>query len=367
MDSNAGRVTIVITTSPIPSHPSPALLRALLTSLRTNLRCGDCHRLGREGGLQVLLVCDGYHKASQKPQLCSAEAYADFLSHVDAMVSAGDLGDSPTVLKLEACKGYGLALTTALQHVRTKYVLVVQHDWLFVRNVDLAPLVSAMDAADEVKYIGMQSITTLDYAKHMHLRYSIDLPPSRQIAGLRLVPQLLWYDKPHLCGADHYRDEVLTRAPMGVCECPERKYGVELMWREIRSASSVEQAHRPYGTFFWDAGEEIVYHLSGRKLQAADSGTVSAPADNALELHGAALPSRTYTAVAADRIAVVPGLAMPSCSASKQGQTSSASRFKGRCYLCGEKGHSKRLCSSRSEEATGIALERDTPAVPTAC
>ncbi|CAK9094935.1 Uncharacterized protein SCF082_LOCUS44602 [Durusdinium trenchii] len=253
------KVTILVTTSPIPSHPSPILLRTLFGSFQKHLAAAvNC---------QIVLVCDGFARSDGKDQLCSEEAYSRFLTSIQELCAAGELGNC-RVLVLQSCHGYGLALSAALSEVATEFVLVVQHDWLFVRDVDLTLVVDAMDKDPAIKYIGMQSLTTLDYARRMQLRYKLQLPSERIVAGLRLVPQLLWYDKPHLCRKRHYVEVVLPEANMTVLENPERRYGVERMWPKLLNSQNLAEDHLRYGTFFWDVGAEVVYHLSGRKLLA---------------------------------------------------------------------------------------------------
>jgi len=213
-----------------------------------------------------------------------------------------------------------------------------------------------MDFDKDVKYIGMQSLTTLGYARRIQVRYNLELPPARTVCGLRLVPQLLWYDKPHVCRASHYREVVLPEAAMGVLENPERRYGVDLMWPRLRSAANLEEEHLRFGTFFWDVEAEVVYHLSGRKLIADDSNssaiTGTGVDDKPLqstsraEFRGAATSTETYTALAVERTVHVAGLALPS----KEGKSA---KFKGRCYICGQKGHSKLNCALRGKQEKG--------------
>eukprot|EP00441_Pelagodinium_beii_P031475 CAMPEP_0197640300 /NCGR_PEP_ID=MMETSP1338-20131121/14639_1 /TAXON_ID=43686 ORGANISM="Pelagodinium beii, Strain RCC1491" /NCGR_SAMPLE_ID=MMETSP1338 /ASSEMBLY_ACC=CAM_ASM_000754 /LENGTH=330 /DNA_ID=CAMNT_0043213135 /DNA_START=9 /DNA_END=997 /DNA_ORIENTATION=- len=330
MTSAADRVTIVVTTSPIPSHPSPVLLRTLFASFKQHLTGVD--------GCDCILVCDGYTRADGRPQLCAEEAYNGFLTTAQSLASAGELG-SCHLLRLDRCHGYGLALEAALREVTTEFVLVVQHDWLFVKDVDLSAAVSALDTDKEVKYIGMQSLTTLEYARRMQVRYKIELPPARDVCGLHLVPQLLWYDKPHVCRADHYRKVVLPESKMGILQNPERRYGVDLMWPHLRASTELKKDHLMYGTFFWDVEAEVVYHLSGRKL-LADEDTFSVegelgkdqrPTDAAGQLRGEASTTATFTALAVERTMHVAGLALPKKEAK-------GGRFKGRCYICGQKG-----------------------------
>lgn len=355
--AGAERITVVVTTSPIPSCPSPVLLRLLFGSLRKHLPSIEAS--------PRLLVCDGYARADGKARLVTPEAYSAYLAAAEVLAASGEFGAQCRILPLATCHGYGLALEAALAEVTTEFVLVMQHDWLFVADADICEVVTAMDQDNDVKYIGMQSFTTLDYARRMRVRYNLELPSPRSVAGLTLVPQLLWYDKPHLCRADHYREVVLPAAPMRPLECPEARFGLGLMWPELRAAgqatstvSAAEaaerlfEAHRRYGTYFWDVGEEVIYHLSGRKLHATElgGGAGEGAPPPAFELRTAARASGTFTAAAAERTAHVAGLALPAKEATM-------SRFKGRCYVCGEKGHSKLNCAKRPagvEEAGGF-------------
>lgn len=340
-------VTLVVTTSPIPSHPSLVLLRTLLNSFRKHLVDFENYNL--------LLVCDGFSRSDGKDQLCSKEAYQQFLDSVQELCASGELGNCQ-ILELKSCHGYGLALSAALAEVVTEFVFVVQHDWLLVKDVDLGPVVNAMDLDATIKYVGLQSLTTLDYARRMQLRYNLQLPPDRHLCGLRLVPQLLWYDKPHLTRKKHYLEVVLPEAKMGVFQNPERRYGVDQMWPKLLHAENLEEEHLRHGTFFWDVGAEVVYHLSGRKLLAVDE---DAETERPEGLYGVATATATFTSVAADRTMYIAGLALPKA----KGQSG---RFKGRCYVCGERGHSKSNCSMtglerKPEAVAGLCAESIKP------
>jgi len=147
------------------------------------------------------------------------------------------------------------------------------------------------------------------------------------------------------------------------------------MWPQLLQAGHrLDEVHRTFGTYFWDVGAEVTYHLSGRKLKAADpsaepsSASASASASAApfsltttttttntpavvlpsgpAALSGEARCTGTYTAAAAERAAVVAGLAMIVKEPKPEG---SGPKFKGRCFICGLKGHSKVLCPERSQ------------------
>eukprot|EP00435_Cladocopium_sp_Y103_P063068 s724_g24.t1 len=72
-----------------------------------------------------------------------------------------------------------------------------------------------------------------------------------------------------------------------------------------------------------------------------------------------ATATATFTSVAADRTMYIAGLALPKA----KGQSG---RFKGRCYVCGERGHSKSNCSMtnlerKPEAVAGLCAESIKP------
>ena len=128
-----------------------------------------------------------------------------------------------------------------------------------------------------------------------------------------------------------------------------------------------------------DQAAPVTYHLSGRKVRADTSGAVRSSGTGTEPVrwppHATQAASRSTTDVAmqalpcdrhvpgADFIrgavfghAVVPGLA-PARGAERsdaQGQSPlradgqfGEKRFKGRCFVCGKKGHSKTHCPAR--------------------
>ncbi|CAE7546443.1 unnamed protein product, partial [Symbiodinium natans] len=87
------RLTILVTTSPIPSHPSPVLLRTIARSIRATPA-----ELQRSAKPQV---CDGFKPPDGRKQLCEKEAYEGFLAAAeDQQVSVRQL--STALLRVAA-------------------------------------------------------------------------------------------------------------------------------------------------------------------------------------------------------------------------------------------------------------------------
>ena len=152
-------LTVIITTSPIQSHPSSKLLEDVLDSFWHVPDLCSCRKL---------LVCDGFKVISPKHKdgsgtnnqskkgLVSAEVgrrYEEFVDSVTERATAGvhPFNAGPTeVIRLEKHMGFAYAVKEALSRVDTPYVMVVQHDFAFVRPFNLQAVLTAMTAQPEV-------------------------------------------------------------------------------------------------------------------------------------------------------------------------------------------------------------------------
>ncbi len=152
-------LTIIITTSPIQSHPSSKLLEDVLDSFQHVPDLCSCRKL---------LVCDGFkvtpHKHKDgggtnnqsKKGLVSTEVGRRYEEFVDSVTERATAGVHPfssgttEVIRLQKHMGFAYAVKEALTRVDTRYVMVVQHDFAFVRSFDLRAVLNAMVAEPEV-------------------------------------------------------------------------------------------------------------------------------------------------------------------------------------------------------------------------
>lgn len=206
----AANLTLIVTTSAIRSNPS---LDMLTSTLESYLRV-----LPKE--CPTILVCDGcftvecdkppQHKAGRVTE----EEKTKYVEYIRRIREAAAANTGPlsgiSILELATRQGFGFAVRAALLHeVRTRFVMIVQHDQQLVRPFDLARVLRTMAThPEEVKYVGLASKTTQHYATNVRGRHGLTLRRTRAYGGLPLLPLLFWYDKPHICCATHYRDFV---------------------------------------------------------------------------------------------------------------------------------------------------------------
>ncbi|KAJ3384937.1 hypothetical protein HDU84_002564 [Entophlyctis sp. JEL0112] len=209
-------LTLVVTASPIPSHPSPAVLREVVQSIATHApallicplvlvfdgcRVADrpMSKLGKVSGSQRIAYEEFVDRTSNVLKawgtVCPDGSPDDkwiadwdphfelpFLrtSNISPAVPAG-LPNSQIQITTYAGTGPGkkctvtlvrvlgdrlgqaLAVKEALQHVSTKYVFACQHDWRFGTDIDVRKLLEVMDNHSDMNYLGFVSRRTKGY------------------------------------------------------------------------------------------------------------------------------------------------------------------------------------------------------------
>ncbi|KAI0401661.1 hypothetical protein F4802DRAFT_418631 [Xylaria palmicola] len=208
--STSDAVTLVITTSPTPSAPSPDLIVDILGSFKLHCsvllscrvivvfdtydRIGECMRLKKgqitaEGAEAVelykanvkdLILRTWYPGADHASRVfVQGSSLAEYGSphlaenHVTLSTLQTDDG-RVTFVEPAARLGFGLAVRSALRLTETPYVWVQQHDWPLARDIPLGPLVEVMrnsegDSKAPVKYVCLPAIRMLSYATSAHV------------------------------------------------------------------------------------------------------------------------------------------------------------------------------------------------------
>jgi hypothetical protein len=218
-------LTVVVTTSPIKSHPSTELLER---TFETFLRGGPAFAYH----CRKVIVCDGCRTrdesttkkhANDKQAMrngivspAQAEAYAEFKQRLRQLCAAASPTTTATmsssvsrseeeeprslpplspfsnsvVEELDERMGYGYALRHALHHcVATPYVIVIQHDRTFMRPTPILETVQTMWRHRNIKYVGMSMRSNLLYRDQFLGQYGRTFMEDMSQAVLRL-PEL---------------------------------------------------------------------------------------------------------------------------------------------------------------------------------
>ena len=102
---------------------------------------------------RTIIVCDGYKISSScnfrggKVDDVRRDNYEGYKRALRSRIDGKACGwENVELLELEQHHGFGYAVRAALPLVHTDYVCIVQHDRTFMRRVDIASVLRAMDA-----------------------------------------------------------------------------------------------------------------------------------------------------------------------------------------------------------------------------
>ena len=179
-------LTIIVTTSPIKSHPSTQMLE----------RTFDTFQLAGEDFVDCrkVIVCDGFRhvgtgtvsrkhsnpKQAMRNGIVTEEQANNYIAFKQRLrllcKGAAVVADSPfrntSVEELEERMGYGFALRHALRHcVSTPFVCVIQHDRTFMRPTPMRDVVHAMWRHRNIKYVGISMRSNLIYRDIFNSKY----------------------------------------------------------------------------------------------------------------------------------------------------------------------------------------------------
>lgn len=188
----ADLVTVLVPTSPIPSHPSPAITLETLRSVQERLP-----------GCEILVMADGV-RPEQEERRGDYEEYLRALSWWAAR--------SHNVLPLIHDEHLHQAEMTrrALKFVRTPLVLFVEHDTPLCEQIPWQQLAGVL-------LEGTADVIRLHHEAHVlepH-RYLMVDPAPVDVAGVSLQRTAQWSQRPHLARTEWYRGMLDGHFPAG--------------------------------------------------------------------------------------------------------------------------------------------------------
>lgn len=223
-------LTILITASFIPSHPSIKIIQKTIESL---------NYLSLPSNIPVLLA----HDFNTNPKY---ELYFKNLENF--------LKDKPTfkIIRRDTRGCLTGNIRTAMEHVKTKFVLILQHDLPFIRKVpDVSKILEDMNNFPELKHIRFNRLKNKPNMCDQHWLFG-----KQHITQHNVYTQTPgWSDNNHLCLTSYYKDLILK-------ECDDGSFMEISLVGKIKD----EVSHKKYGTYLFGAyGEEpYIGHLDGR-------------------------------------------------------------------------------------------------------
>jgi hypothetical protein len=172
-------ITVLISSSPIKSHPSTHIIDETITSIRERLP-----------DQPVIVMQDGVrdHQADYR------ERYAEYLENLDAK-----WGDSALILQSANHMHQAAMTRSALAYVRTPVILFMEHD---------TPLTGPQIPWEELgRYLVNGDANVIRFMHESHV-----LPDHEHLTldhGTPLTKSIQWSQRPHLARKDYY-DHILA-------------------------------------------------------------------------------------------------------------------------------------------------------------
>jgi hypothetical protein len=184
--SNTEQITVLVSTSPIASHPDTAILDETIQSIRDRLPLSE-----------ILVMCDGV-----RPE--QTELTDDYLEYLRRVVwKAMHHWDNTYPIIMPTFVHQAEATRRTLQQVHTPYVLFVEHDTPLIGDIPFAQLVDAVAAED--------LIVRLHHEAAVHPEHEfLNVGKVRRVAGVSVQPTVQWSQRPHLATTDKYRHLIAT-------------------------------------------------------------------------------------------------------------------------------------------------------------
>ncbi|CAK9089740.1 unnamed protein product [Durusdinium trenchii] len=289
------RLSVVITTSPVPSHPSTMMIEAVIASFQRVKGLAEC---------PLIIVCDGFKvvkKTTWKAGKVTEEKaanYEEFKCNLKKLQDAGQLPAGSKLIILQGHNGQAMAVKAALQEVDTPLVCIHQHDLEFTVDFCLEKVLDVLeDEATPVKYVGLPLLVNLHYEAIAFQHHGVKVKVE-EYQGLSFMPIIFWYDSTHITSVKHYMSLVFgMEQTYSAGNFVEETFGVRQR-NDIMANGMGDGVHAKYGTYHCISMSSdglrrpLICHLNGvRFLTPQQREALGYPPDPPVEFY----PSRTMT------------------------------------------------------------------------
>lgn len=173
-------ITVLVATSPIPSHPSTEIIRETIDSVTERLPNST-----------VMIMADGV----REEQLDRRTDYLEYRNHLAHL--AERRWDHVYMMPFHKFLHQSGMTKMAIRAVDTPYVMFVEHDTPLVGEIPFEGMCGALDS-DHVNLIRLSHEAEI-LEPHKHLMLS-----TSTINGVPLTKTIQWSQRPHLARTDFY-------------------------------------------------------------------------------------------------------------------------------------------------------------------
>ena len=229
-----GNLTVIITASFIPSHPSIKVIQGVIESL---------YLINLPSNTKIILAHDHNDDIN----------YIKYIENLNKYIKS----NSNIKILIRTTKGHLTGnIRNVLPHVTSKYILVIQHDLPFIKKIDIQKIIEDLENNNNnIKHVrfnkrnnikvGFDSINNLFGLQVKCKNYTYTRTPG-------------WSDQNHLCLKSYYTDIVMN-------ECSDGKF----MEVQLHGKNKNENLHSKYGTYLFGGLNypPVIKHIDGRNLK----------------------------------------------------------------------------------------------------
>lgn len=198
------KVTVIIAASPSPIHPSTSLIHETINSLQL---------LFKDNLPKIIITHDGIPAS----MLSLRPSYEEYKNRI-----RNDFAGNQRIEIIELQKHAHLTgnLLNATKLCSTEFILVVQHDLPFIKEIDLQKTINAFKSDDAIKH--------MRFNREINEPYEFDCQPKNRAKYFRqlknknedffYIKTFAWSDNNHLCKLEYYN--VLIKKLIGNRKLP---------------------------------------------------------------------------------------------------------------------------------------------------
>jgi hypothetical protein len=248
------RLTIIITASYIPSHPRSEHIDSVIESLKFLKYPEDT----------VIILAHDYPPNPSKVDL---ENYLEYYNKLQTKYS---LKDNFKITMLDKYGHLSGNIRNAFNYVDSKYVLFVQHDFPFIKKVNLNSVMEDMDKNKNLKHIRFNKRKTIQTAgDSLTQNCNLNIFNNYSIKGkCSYISTFCWSDNNHISPTSYYTDVVLKEVQNAI-------FMENHFYQKLRKLSELkdvennilENAFLKHGNFIYGEinDEPYIFHNDGRK------------------------------------------------------------------------------------------------------
>lgn len=179
-------ITVLIPTSPIPSHPSTAILNETIFNVR------------KYTDAEIIIMMDGVHSSLAH----RTEDYEKYRNAVIEAIEAGEYGNCWAIDFEHHTHQAEMTRQVLKEHVETPLILFCEHDTSPVGDIPFERLCDFVLHHNAINYL---RFNIFDRILDEHQYLMLDHVPI-QVDGVRFVRTIQYSQRPHIAKTDWYRE-----------------------------------------------------------------------------------------------------------------------------------------------------------------